>query len=240
MPKVSIVIPYYNGSAPYLKDCLLSIQEQTFRDFEIIVVLDDPFPFDILEIEIRNLLVIDNTGRETKWEGPARNRGLEEARGEYIKPLDADDMIYPTYLEEAVKILDSKPEKGLVYSDFDVIDSEGNPDHTYGPPPVRAPDWDLEEYLVRNYVPCLTVMYRNEGLWFNENMHCWADYEMWLRIAEKWPFYHISKVLAQYRVHEAQLSKRLGDTMKEHYICEEVKERLRKQISDTGIGEDSG
>jgi len=146
--------------------------------------------------------------------------------------LDGDDRILPNCLEREVQILDSRPEIGLVYSDYDVINEKGKPDNTYGPPPVLAPDWDLEVYLIRNYVPCLTVMYRNEGMQFNENMHCWADYEMWLRMAERWLFYRIPEVLAKYRVHEAQLSKRLGNTLKEHYICEEVKERLRKRISD--------
>jgi len=114
MPVVSVVVPCYN-QGQFLQETLASLEAQTFRDFEIIVVDDgSTFPETIRTIDnldSRRMLIV-----RTKNQGlaEARNAGIRQAKGRYILPLDADDKIAPTYLEKAVRILDENPRIGIV------------------------------------------------------------------------------------------------------------------------------
>jgi hypothetical protein len=103
--KVSIVIPLYN-KAPYVERALDSIGAQSFSDFEVIVV-DDGSTDDGPAVVARypdprvRLITQPNAGP-----GHARNAGIEEAQGDYVAFLDADDEWLSTYLEESVRLLD--------------------------------------------------------------------------------------------------------------------------------------
>jgi glycosyltransferase involved in cell wall biosynthesis len=105
IPRISVVVPLYN-KAPYVRRTLDSIARQTFTDFELVVV-DDGSTDESAEIvrlfaDRRVRLVTQmNLGP-----GAARNRGIEEARGDLIAFLDADDEWLPEYLEEGVAQLD--------------------------------------------------------------------------------------------------------------------------------------
>ena len=92
-PKISIIVPVYN-TAKYLTKCLDSILNQTFQDFEIIIVSDGPLDADIIcdsyEKKYSNIKLIKNIN---KGLGGARNKGLDIAQGEYILFVDSDDWI---------------------------------------------------------------------------------------------------------------------------------------------------
>ncbi len=101
IPKISIIIPVYNVEK-YIGKCLLSLIEQTFKDFEIIAV-NDGSKDDTLKIlkhfeeKYDRITVID---QKNGGISAARNAGLEIARGEYLCFIDSDDYVSPTYLEE--------------------------------------------------------------------------------------------------------------------------------------------
>ena len=115
MPKVSVVIPCFNHGR-YLEEAVSSVLEQTFGDYEIIVVNDgstDPFTVDLLKNyhpQKTRTLHTENQGLPT-----ARNTGIAAATGDYILPLDADDKIGSEYLEQAVRVMDEQPNIGIVY-----------------------------------------------------------------------------------------------------------------------------
>ena len=100
MPKISVIIPVYNA-AKYLKDCLDSLNKQSYADFEVVVVDDGSVD------ETKNILSeyarLDSrlTVLRQVNQGPAvaRNKGLAHAQGEYICFVDADDLLHPQYLE---------------------------------------------------------------------------------------------------------------------------------------------
>ncbi len=100
MPKVSVIIPVYNA-AGYLKDCLDSLQNQSFTDFEALLIDDGSTDHsrDILEryarLDSRFIVLRQPNGGASR----ARNTGLERAQGEYICFTDADDLLHPQYLE---------------------------------------------------------------------------------------------------------------------------------------------
>ena len=100
-PKITVIIPAYNVEK-YVKKCIKSVLEQTYKDFEIIVINDGSTDktLEILNkfvLEDSRIRIIDQTNQK---QGAARNRGLDIARGEYIIFIDADDWIDENYLEE--------------------------------------------------------------------------------------------------------------------------------------------
>src|SRR5215210_566395 len=104
-PRISVVVPLYN-KATFVRRTLNSIAQQTYTDFEVIVVddgsTDGGAGIVLTEGDPRVRVVT----QENMGPGAARNRGISEARGELIAFLDADDEWFPRYLEEGVRLLD--------------------------------------------------------------------------------------------------------------------------------------
>lgn len=120
-PAVSVVIPCYK-QAEYLREAVDSVVAQTFTDWELIIV-DDGSPDDTAATA--EAIIAEHPGRSIrllrKQNGgvsEARNEGIRMARGAYILPLDADDMIRPTMLEKTVGLLDSIPDIAIAYTDI--------------------------------------------------------------------------------------------------------------------------
>jgi glycosyltransferase involved in cell wall biosynthesis len=116
-----VIIPCYN-QAQFLRDAVESVVAQTFADWELIVV-DDGSPDDTAATA--QALIAEHPGRAIrllrKRNGglsEARNDGIRSARGAYVLPLDADDVIQPTMLEKTVQLLDSNPDIAIAYTDL--------------------------------------------------------------------------------------------------------------------------
>lgn len=115
-PRVSIVVPYYNGHA-FLEQTLSSALAQTYPDVEIIVVNDGSTdPDSVAFFEQLSDPRVRKFSTPNQGAPMARNTGISLASGTYILPLDADDLISSTYVEEAVAVLEARPEVGIVYS----------------------------------------------------------------------------------------------------------------------------
>ena len=122
-PRVSIVIPAYN-SASYIRASLQSVLEQTYSDYEVIVVDDgsvDDTRAAVLAVEGPVRYVYQSNS------GPsvARNTGIRAAAGEFICFLDADDAWTPDKLDTQVEFMDQNPQIGLVFADSDEFDEGG-------------------------------------------------------------------------------------------------------------------
>ncbi|QAT48340.1 glycosyltransferase [Caproiciproducens sp. NJN-50] len=125
-PIISVVIPVYNVEK-YVGKCLISLEEQTFRDFEIIAVNDgstDASPEILRHFESKydNITVVDqkNAGMSL-----ARNAGMEKARGEYLTFVDSDDYVAPTFLEELYEAcVDHDADIACCYYYYHFIDND--------------------------------------------------------------------------------------------------------------------
>lgn len=118
-PVVSAVVPCYD-SAPYLRETFASLEAQTLSALEIILV-DDGSTDGTSDI-IAELIAGSGRIVRTVWQAnaglaAARNRGVGLARGRYIMPLDADDLIAPETLEACVSALDADPDVSIIYFD---------------------------------------------------------------------------------------------------------------------------
>jgi glycosyltransferase involved in cell wall biosynthesis len=212
-PKVSIIIPTYNR-ADYLRITLQSIKNQTFHDFEVIVV-DDGSPNDeankvCAEFSFCRYLKIENSG------GPAkpRNVGIDLAKGQYIAFVDDDDLWFPDKLEKQVAILNSHPDYGLVHSYCACIDENGQPTGEIvgkpGTPDIKHGNCFFK--MIGNWTVMMpTPLIRRELIkqikGFNELITpAVEDVEFFTRISRITKFWFINESLAFYRVHDANIS----------------------------------
>lgn len=178
--KVSVVIPCFNHWH-YLKDAVESALNQTYQDTEIIVVDDgsDERPDDQLLdfLKSKNVSLLK---RERGGPSAARNRGIENAQGELILPLDADDKIAPTYIEKGQKIFLEQENTGIVYCDAQYF---GKRDENWQLPPYNFPDILLDNFIFS------AALFKKDD-WqkvggYNLNMtHGWEDHDFWLSIIE--------------------------------------------------------
>jgi len=180
MPRVSVIIPCYNLGA-YLDEAVDSVLAQTFTDFEILVVNDgstEPFTCQLLEDYRRPKTRVIHT--DNRGVAAARNRGIQEAEGEYILPLDADDRIASTFLEKAVEIMDGRPTVGIVYCEAELF---GETNGLWA-----IPDFSLPHLLIDNSI-FSAAFFRRED-WrtiggYRERMRDgWEDWDFWLTLAE--------------------------------------------------------
>ena len=106
MKKFSIIIPVYNVEE-YIKDCLESVKNQTYKDYEVIVVNDGTKDKSMDIVKNYDVKVIN---QENQGLSGARNTGAKEAKGEYLIFLDSDDWIDKNLLEDVSKVLDDEPD----------------------------------------------------------------------------------------------------------------------------------
>ncbi len=204
MSKVSVVIPAYNAMA-YLPETLANVLEQTYADFEVIVVNDgstDNIEEWITQIGDCRVKLVSQANQGLAG---ARNTGIRESQGEYLAFLDADDLWEPTKLAKQAQILDTHPEVGLVYSWVAYVDERGK--FTGRTVCYQAEDNVWGELVKRNLIECGSVaMVRSSCLekvgLFDEQLSCLnvgEDWDMWLRIAAQYPFKVIKEPLVSYR-----------------------------------------
>lgn len=179
-PVVSVIMPCFNQGR-YLDEAIASVLAQTFSKVEIIVIDDgstDEFTVRLLD----NYQRPQTTVIRTPNQGPsaARNVGVQHAQGQYILPLDADDRIAPTYLEQAVPLLDADPNVGIVYAKAETF---GASTEISDLPPYQFPQILLGNMIFNTSLYRKTDWEKVGG--YNENMVWgWEDYDFWLSLIE--------------------------------------------------------
>ena len=120
MPKVSVLTPLYNTNHKFLKEMIESILNQTFDDFEFILLNDSPNNKELKDIVLsykdNRIIYVEN--EENIGISKSRNKLLELAKGEYIAIFDHDDISLPQRLEKQVDFLDKNPKVGIVGSNI--------------------------------------------------------------------------------------------------------------------------
>ena len=202
MPKVSVIIPAYNAMA-YLPETIANVLEQTYADFEVIVVNDgstDNVEEWITQISDRRVKLVSQANLGL---ARARNTGIRESQGEYLAFLDADDLWESTKLAKQVQVLDSHSQAGLVYTWVAYIDEQGNSTGRVINHQLEGNVW--QKLTKGNLVECGSVaMVRRQcfekyGVFDCKLGSFVEDWDMWLRIARTYPFKVIKEPLTYYR-----------------------------------------
>lgn len=210
MPTVSVIIPTYNRAC-FLRSAIASVINQTFQDFEIIIVDDgskDNTQSLVQELEDERIRYVRH--ETNRGEAKARNTGVLNSSGEYIAFLDDDDEWFPDKLQRQLNLLQSADSSvGGVYTGYVAIDAvEGRTLRECAPEKRGNIYKDLAAGNVIGGPS--TVLLRMEcfkklGL-FDETIPWGLDYDMWIRIAEKYGFECIKEPLVKYYYHEDQIS----------------------------------
>lgn len=178
-PLISVIVPCYK-QAQYLSECLQSVTEQTYQNWECIIV-DDGSPDDTKNIAnawcIKDkrikYLYKDNGGVSA-----ARNTGIAIAQGEWILPLDADDKIAQKYLELTVQVIEKDDKVGIIYCKAEFFGD-------------KTGEWELEAYnfeklLIKNQIFCTAFYKKNDWVrigGYDINMtHGYEDWEFWINL----------------------------------------------------------
>ncbi len=241
MPKVSVIIPNYNH-ARFLVRRIESVLNQTYRDFEVIL-LDDASTDDSLDIiksyssdpRVRTILNDQNSGSTFKqW-----NKGFREAQGEYIWIAESDDYADLSLIETFVGRLDSHKSVGLVYSESYRVDEDDNiiGQLRYRPAEEWTSRWSsdfvnngLDECRRYLSLGCTignasAVMFRRSDLesvgYPDSQMRQAGDYMLWAKLLLASDVEFVARPLNFYREHSANVSSKLvmfGVTSLESYM----------------------
>ena len=213
--RASVVIPCFN-SLKYLPETLATVLAQTYGDFEVVLVDDGgsddlagwaaTFPDGAGDPRVR-VVRQENAGVSA-----ARNLGVTSSQGEVVVFCDSDDLWAPTLVAELVGALDRNPAAGLAYGWYDLIDGDGTPTGRV----VRS-EWEGDvwaQFVTRNPVSASAVavpkaVLDDVGL-FLVNRDRFPvdveDWELWIRIAGRYPVVVVREVVAHHRRHDSNSS----------------------------------
>lgn len=215
---VSIVIPTYNREKQILR-AVKSILNQTYQDFELIIVDDgsqdgtEDVIQTIKDDRIRYIKLDKNQGV-----AHARNVGIQEAKSEYIAFLDSDDEWKPDKLELQMKKMCASSEKvGLIFSRMG--GKQRNSEERFVCPPENYNKNILEgnifySLLIQNVIGTPAMLVRKKCLddvgGFKETLQCLEDWELILRIAKEWQVGFVDKILVEVHKTEGSVSTNIG------------------------------
>lgn len=241
-PKVSINLCCYN-SEKYLRETLDSIVNQTYKDWELVIINDgstDSTEAIIKEYIDKGYPIIYHY-QENHGLGYSRNEALKRSSGEFIAFIDHDDIWLPDKLEKQIPLF-SDPEVGLVFSDAIVFSEKGEDASFYER--MTYYEGNCFSRLLSDYFLVLsTVVIRYASLddeqeWFDQRFNMIEEADLFRRISYRWKLRAINSPLSKYRVHESSLTNTKGfleadETFlmlsKYEIIFKDFKEKYRKE-----------
>lgn len=208
---ISIIIPAYN-SAKYISLAVKSVLNQTYQDFELLII-DDGSTDNTKEIiesfkdKRIEYIYQNNTGAAS-----ARNTGIKKAKGEYIAFLDADDRWKPDKLARQIKEITCNPETAMIYSAIEIIYEEISDTKT-----VRFKKYNNNDFIKSLLVDPFksiplpsTVLIKKSSLHkageFNSDYFTGEDWDLWLRVASFGECRYIDEVLVTKLTHSSSIT----------------------------------
>lgn len=202
MPLISVIIPVYNGEKT-INETIESVLNQTFQDFELIVINDGSNDATLKIVESINDLRIKIFSYPNAGPNPARNRGISQANGEYISLIDADDLWVFDKLETQLQALQANPEVAVAYSWSDYIDESSK--FLRRGSHISATGNVYQHLLLSNFLengsnPLIRKQALVEVGGFHESLTHAEDWDMWLRLASRYHFMAVPSSQILYRV----------------------------------------
>lgn len=238
---ISVILPVYNGEK-YLKEAIESILNQTYTNFEFIII-DDGSKDSSLEIikeyekEDERIIVIS---RENKGLIATLNEGIEKAKGKYIARMDQDDISLPNRFEEQLKIMENDKEIVVCGSWVNVFGENRKEKISK----YFQHDKQIKANLIMSC--CFahpSVMMRRDAfvdnnIWYDENFKNAEDYHLWTQLAKVGKFYNIPKVLLNYRFLETSMTRVAEKEVEKRYQVVKNIFQEALNILDTNLSED--
>lgn len=229
-PLVSVIMPVYNGER-YLPQAIESILGQTLRDFEFIILNDGST--DGTASLIERYARVDSRIRvyhqENRGLVVAINRLLALSQGAYVARMDADDISLPHRLEAQLSFLEANSSVAAVGGAIELISNLAAPSHT-----VRFPtsDHDIRRSLLHhNCIAHPAVMLRKEAVravgGYRGCLLLAEDYDLWLRLAERFKLGNLLDSVLKYRIHPHQITSQSPDQAALSLLAAQAAARMR-------------
>jgi cellulose synthase/poly-beta-1,6-N-acetylglucosamine synthase-like glycosyltransferase len=205
-PLVSVVIPCYNGEA-YLQEAIESALAQSHRNVEVVVVDDGSTD---RSGEIARSLPVRYIYHANRGLCASRNEGVRASKGSFILFLDADDRLKPDAIENGLSVLTEQPECAMSVGDHMFICQDRL--HVAHSRKECLSEFHYEALLKSNFIEMISsVIFRRSVLdemgGFNTGLKVAEDYDLYLRIARKYPICCHTAVMAEYRIHGHNVSR---------------------------------
>jgi len=220
-PTVSVIIPTYNR-AKFLPRAVNSVLNQTFKDFELIIV-DDASTDNTEEVvkTFKDSRIKYVKHRINKGGAAARNTGIKTSRGEYVAFLDDDDEWFKDKLEMQVKkFKDSSENVGLIYAHLYWVDQSSKEILVRNTPTLKGNVYK-ESLAGCICTPSVALIKREvfvkSGL-FDETLPSGQDGDMWIRISKFYEFDYVPKFLANRYVHGKQIQANIDAKIKAYNV----------------------
>jgi glycosyltransferase involved in cell wall biosynthesis len=227
---VSVLMPVYNAEK-HLADAIESILNQSFTDFDFLIINDgstdssEEIIFSYLDSRIRyiknetNLKLIKTL-----------NKGIQLCTGKYIVRMDADDISQPERIQKQVAFMESNPEFGVCGSWFEAFGDVNNKIIQY----KETHDEIITKMLYQCHFCHPSIIIRKEVfednvMYFDENYPHAEDYDFYLKVSKKWKLYNIQEALVKYRIHEQSVSVKYKSFQVENSL--NIKKRFFSDLS---------
>jgi len=204
-PLVTVYITNYNYS-DYIEQAIRSVLNQTLKDFELIIIDDGSTDGSkaIIETYAQNPKV-SIIYQKNKGLNITNNVALKAAKGKYIVRLDADDYFEENALKEMSDVLEEKPEIGLVFPNYYIVDASNNIVSE-----IKRHDFDNEVTILDQPAHGACTMIRVASMkkvgGYDESYTCQDGYELWVKFISKFKVTNINKTLFSYRRHNNNLT----------------------------------
>ena len=204
-PTVSITLCCYN-SERYLAETIRSVAAQTYRDWELVIINDGSKDSTdaIVQQFIRDGLPIVYHNQKNAGLAAARNKALELSRGDFIALIDHDDLWHPRKLELQMPLF-ADPKVAVVYAGAEVINGQGEFVREYIARSEMARGDVLDRLFLGQFSPCSSLVFRRSAIddvgFFQPQYKITEEYDLLLRMSERYQFDYIDQALMKWRVH---------------------------------------
>ena len=218
---VSVIVPCYNQSS-YIIECLISVENQSYKNWECIIVDDGSTDQskEIIKQFIKNKTEFRLISKKNGGVASARNLGILNSKGTYILPLDGDDKIGEDYLKFAVNHFEKFPKTSLVYCNARYFGKKNKI--------MKLPEYKYNSFLSKNCIFC-TAMYKKIDFDTKTNgydvkmVEGLEDWEFWIQLLDEKSIVHkLDKELFFYR--------RTGNSRNKNINNKRIRKKLMNYI----------
>ena len=210
---ISIVLPVHNSEAT-IEESISSIVDQTFTNFELIVINNASTDQSTTIIDRwmgrdKRIRLVDEARKGLAF---AFNRGMSEVRGEWVARMDADDIAHPERFQRQIQFMQENPKVDALGTQMDMFGSKAK--RTDFP---LTHDGIVIDFCFRNCMAHPTLLIRRErieSLLYPSGFDISDDYIQWVRWSKRYQFSNLPDALLKYRVHSSQITRSKADIVK--------------------------
>lgn len=211
MPKVSVIMPVYNAEK-YIGEAIESILDQTYTDFEFIIIDDGSSDGTVAAVkgyDDRRIRFYQN--EHNMGVAATLNRGLDLATGEYIARMDSDDISLPERFEKQVRFMDEHSEVAVLGAGIELFFAQHGERIFSQKPEELKVDLLFGNCFAHPAVMMRAAYFGGSGFRYDNRFNKMEDFDLWDRVSQHYAIASLPEVLLKYRIHPNQVTQKLSE-----------------------------